>query len=94
LAVAVLFERVCQSLQLRGIDEALAEGDFLETGDAQILAILDRAYELAGGQQRIARTRVEPAIAAAEPSGCRRPPVPADCRLPTGSRGDRCAVWA
>ena len=59
LSVAVLLQRFGQAFQLGGVDEALAEGDLLQAGDAQVLAVLEitdvnKAY-LAAGRLRVER---------------------------------------
>ena len=45
--------------------QPLAEGDFFRAGDLEALALLDGGDELAGFEQAIVGTGVEPGIAAA-----------------------------
>ena len=64
MSVAILLHRLGQSLELRGVDPALAERDFLRAGDFQSLALLDRRDELAGVEQAVVGAGVEPGVAA------------------------------
>src|SRR3954466_2945234 len=65
-AVAALAQPLAQSLELGAVDETHAVGNLLDAGDALALALLDRADELAGFQQRLVSPHVEPAEAAAK----------------------------
>ena len=69
MPVAGVFHRLGKPQQLLGVDEALAEGDFLGAGDLQALALLDDVDELRCLEQRFMRAGVEPGIAAAEALG-------------------------
>src|SRR5207237_7665804 len=62
--VARLFVLARERLELRGVDEAGAPGDFFGAGDLQALAALDGLDEVRGFQQRLVRARVEPGHAA------------------------------
>src|ERR1700722_19420839 len=66
-AVAALFERLGEPLQLFGVDEALAPGDLLHARDLQALTLLDDAHEHARVEQRIVSSGVEPGGAAPQP---------------------------
>src|SRR5687768_4070298 len=52
-AVLGLGERTNQPLELSHVDEALAKGDLLGTGNHQPLALFDGLHELAGREQRV-----------------------------------------
>src|SRR5437667_11812646 len=52
--------------QLGGVDEALAEGDFLDAADLLAGALFEHAHEFRGLEQRVVRPGVEPGIATAE----------------------------
>ena len=69
MPVSGALQRLGQPQQLRGVDEALDEGDFLGAGDLQALALFHDVDELGGFQQRFVGAGVEPRIAAAEPLG-------------------------
>ena len=66
MPVAGVFHRLGKAQQLFGVDEALAERDFLGAGDLQALTLLHDVDELRGFEQRFMRAGVEPGIAAAE----------------------------
>ena len=51
LSVAILFQRLGKPLELRCVDEALAEGDLLDAGNAKPLSILDGADEFTGREE-------------------------------------------
>src|SRR5271169_6349589 len=66
VAILVLAERLGEPLEVGSGDQALAERDLLDAGDLEALALLDRAHELAGLQQRLVSAGVEPGGAAPE----------------------------
>src|SRR4051812_866994 len=59
-AVSVFAVMLRQLFQLRGIDVAFAICDFFGAGDLQALPLLDRRDELAGIEQGLVRSRIEP----------------------------------
>ena len=69
LPVGGVLHRLGKPQQLFGVDEALAEGDFLGAGDFQALALFDDVDELRGFEQRFMGAGIEPRVAAAEPFG-------------------------
>ena len=69
MPVAGVFHRLGKAQQLFGVDEALAERDFLGAGDLQALTFLHDVDELGGFEQRFMRAGVEPGVAAAETLG-------------------------
>src|SRR5579872_2874771 len=66
LAVRAAGVELRELLHLAGVDPALQEGDFLDTGDLQSLASLERLDELRRRQQRLVGAAVQPGDAAAE----------------------------
>ena len=66
LSVPALQQRLGEAAQLGGADQPHLEGDLLDAGDLQALALLDRLHEGRGVEQRVARAGVEPGKAAAQ----------------------------
>src|SRR6476660_7818438 len=62
-SVIILAEAAGLGEQLVAVDIAHIVGDFLDTGDLEPLAHLDRADIFAGAQQILMRAGVEPGIA-------------------------------
>ena len=65
--VAGVFHRLGKAQQLFGVDEALAERDFLGAGDLQALTFLHDMDELRRLEQRFMGAGVKPGVATAEP---------------------------
>src|SRR5258707_1297702 len=65
-AVARLHERLRQCRHLRVVDEPHAPGDLFRTADLKPLAMLDRADEGAGFEQRVVAAGIEPGEATPE----------------------------
>ena len=63
-AVIALGVHVYEALELRRVDEALGQGDLLDAGDLEPLAVLDGADKFRGFEQGVVGSGVEPSVAA------------------------------
>src|ERR1700722_2271865 len=67
LPVRALSEARDEALELRDVDQAELEGDFLRTADLGPLSLLECSHEACGVDQRVRRSGVEPGEASPHP---------------------------
>src|ERR1700754_3429108 len=93
-AVAGVAHALTEGEALLGRDEAHPQRDLLEAGDPHALSLLEGSHELAGVQQRLVRSGVQPGEAATQVDHACAAAIQigvvhvGDLELPAGGRGE------